>query len=112
MEKKKRIMQEKYINVEPEEIAKYSDEERREYESSVKDYRDYINTMDFAHDNGWKEGLEEGLEKGKAEGKAEGLEEGKALANVESARKMKVKGYSYSDIADITGLTIEEIETL
>ena len=86
------------------EIAKYSDEERREYESSVKDYRDYINTMDFAHDNGWKEGLEEGLEKGKAEGKA--------LTNVESARKMKVKGYSFSDIADITGLTIEEIETL
>ena len=104
MEKKNKIMQEKYINVEPEEIAKYSDEERREYESSVKDYRDYINTMDFAHDNGWKEGLEEGLEKGKAEGKA--------LANVESARKMKVKGYSYSDVADITGLTIEEIETL
>ena len=100
MEKKKRIMQEKYINVEPEEIAKYSDEERREYESSVKDYRDYINTMDFAHDNGWKEGLEEGLEKGKA------------LEKVESARKMKVKGYSYSDIADITGLTIEEIEML
>ena len=31
---------------------------------------------------------------------------------VESARKMKAKGYSIEDIAEITGLTAEEIETL
>ena len=31
---------------------------------------------------------------------------------VDSARKMKVKGYAIQDIAEITGLTAEEIETL
>ncbi len=33
------------------EIAKYNDEERQEYEWSIKNYRDYVNTMDYAHDN-------------------------------------------------------------
>ena len=32
--------------------------------------------------------------------------------NIENARKMKAKGYSIKDISDITGLTLEEIETL
>ena len=32
--------------------------------------------------------------------------------NIETARKMKAKGYDIKDIADITGLTTEEIETL
>lgn len=31
---------------------------------------------------------------------------------VNSARKMKKKGYTYEDIAEITGLTIEEIQNL
>ena len=31
---------------------------------------------------------------------------------VESARRMKVKGYAVEDIAEITGLTAEEIERL
>ena len=31
---------------------------------------------------------------------------------VNSARKMKVKGYAIEDIIDITGLSIEEIEAL
>ena len=31
---------------------------------------------------------------------------------VNSARKMKVKGYALEDIIDITGLSIEEIEAL
>lgn len=31
--------------------------------------------------------------------------------NVKIAKKMKAKGYSNSDIADITGLSIEEIES-
>ena len=31
---------------------------------------------------------------------------------VESARRMKAKGYAVGDIAEITGLTVEEIEGL
>ena len=89
----------KYIKEVEDKLSKWR-EGSEEYEVCVKDYRDYINTIDFAHDNGWKEG------------EAVGMEKGKALANVEFARKMKVKGYSYSDIAEITGLTIEEIDSL
>ena len=32
--------------------------------------------------------------------------------NIEHARKMKAKGYATEDIAEITGLTTEEIEAL
>ena len=70
------------------EIAQYNEEERREYETSVKNYRDYINTMDYAHDNGWKE------------------------ANVENARKMKADGMLTELIAKYTSLSIDEIATL
>ena len=42
------------------------------------------------------------------EGRAEGKTEGKT----EDARKMKSKGFAVEDIADITGLTAEEIEQL
>ena len=70
------------------EIAKYNDEERQEYEWSIKNYRDYVNTMDYAHDNGWKE------------------------ANVENARKMKDDGMPVEMIAKYTSLTTEEIERL
>ena len=70
------------------EIAKYNDEERQEYEWSIMNYRDYVNTMDYAHDNGWKE------------------------ANVENARKMKDDGMPVEMIAKYTSLTTEKIERL
>ncbi|GHT41131.1 hypothetical protein FACS189443_2480 [Planctomycetales bacterium] len=45
-------------------------------------------------------------------GKAEGLAEGEAKRNLETAVKMKSKGFELSDIADITGLSTAEIEGL
>ena len=51
-------------------------------------------------------------EGGLAEGKAEGIAEGKAEANVENATKMKAKGYPAQEIAEITGLTLQETERL
>ena len=53
-------------------------------------------------------GLAEGLAEGRAEGRAEGLAE----AKLEDAQKMKSKGYPIADIAEITGLSIEEINNL
>ena len=90
------------------EIAMYTPEERREYEASVKDYWDYFSTMKTATDKARAEGRAEG----KAEGKAEGRAEGKTEANIENAIKMKTKGYPIEDIADITGLSREEIEKI
>ena len=43
---------------------------------------------------------------------AEGEAQGEAKKNLDNARKMKAKGYDTAEIADITGLTIEEIEKL
>ena len=63
-------------------------EERRGYEDSVKAYRDINNAINTA----------------KAEAKVE--------ANTESARKMKAKGFATEIIAEITGLSKEEIEPL
>ena len=64
------------------------------------------------HIEGHAEGLIEGRAEGRAEGRVEGLAEGAQMQNLENAKRMKDKGYSSADIADITGLTIEDIEKL
>lgn len=78
------------------EIAKFSEQELRDYEQSVNAYRDIKNGMDTAK----KEGLKEGLERGRAEEKKE------------NARKMKSVGIPTTTIQEVTGLTAEEIEAL
>ena len=90
------------------EIAQFTPEERREYQESVKDYWDYYSTMKTAHKKGKAEGRAEGL----AEGEAKGRAEGRAAAIKENARKMKEKNIPIEDIAEITGLLVEEIESL
>ena len=76
--------------------ANLTEEERARLEEDWKNYNDYFNTIDFA----------------KKEGKEEGLAEGEKKKNLENAKKMKDKGYPITDISDITGLTLEEIEKL
>ena len=48
------------------------------------------------------------IEGGYNKGRAEGIEK----ANRENARKMKAKGYKADDIAEITGLSVSEIDAL
>lgn len=45
-------------------------------------------------------------------GMAKGMEQGMAKANLDTARRMKSKGFPIEDIADLTGLTSREIERL
>ena len=54
----------------------------------------------------------EGLAEGLAEGRAEGLAEGFDKANRQNARSMKAKGIPASLIAEITGLSVQEIDDL
>lgn len=61
---------------------------------------------------GMQKGLEEGMQKGLEEGRQEGLEEGMEKERLSNARRMKEKGLDAALIADITGLTREEIEKL
>lgn len=88
----------RYINIA--EISKFTKEQTYEYESSLKYYRDFKNSIDTS--------FNKGLYKGKEEGKLEGKLEGK----IEIAKSMKLKNLDTSLISDITGLTLEEIEGL
>ena len=98
------------------EIARFTPQERREYQESVKDYWDYYSTMTTAHRKGRAEGLAEGLAKGHAEGHAEGLAEGRAEGELSKAmaiaRKLKALDIPVGQIAEATGLTIGQIESV
>ena len=102
------------------EIARFTPEERREYQESIKDYWDYYSTMKTAEDKGRAAGLEEGRAAGLEEGRAAGLEEGRAagLAEgelskaMEMARKMKADGLPIEVIAKYSGLTPEQVAQL
>lgn len=58
------------------------------------------------------EGRLEGREEGRLEGIKEGREKGREQERLSNARKMKDKGLDDATIADITGLTTEEIANL
>ena len=94
------------------EIAKFTPEELREYEDSLKAYRDIKNSIDSARREGRAEGHAEGRAEGRAEGLAEGLAEGHVEEKKVIARKMKSRGFSATDISEMTGLAEEEIEAL
>lgn len=57
------------------EIAQFSKVELREYEDSLKAYRDIKNSLDTAKAEGRAEGLVEGRAEGRAEGRSETLVE-------------------------------------
>ncbi len=82
------------------EYMSMTDEERREY-------RDYMVSVHAA-----KDAIETAKDEGRAEGREEGRAEGEQAKAIDTARKMKVKGFATEDIAEITGLTEEEIERL
>ena len=54
----------------------------------------------------------QGEAEGRAEGIAEGLEAGRQEERRQNAIRMKAKGFPTQDIADITGLSPEEIDRL
>ena len=79
-------------------------DERLKYDVALKKYRDTISVFEGAR----LEGHEQGLQEGRAEGRAEGQRDEK----VENARKMKAHGLSLELIAEITGLTTDEVSNL
>ena len=78
------------------EIARFTPQERREYEESIKDYWDYYSTMTTSYNKGI----------------AKGIAEGKDEANRENARRMKADGMTLELISKYTSLSKEEIEAL
>ena len=78
--------EERYIKAE---IAKFTPQEMREYETSKMAYRDIKNSVDTA--------------------KREGIAEGKEKRSLEIARKMLAKGIDEATVKEITGLSAEHI---
>ena len=74
------------------EIARFTPEQVRSYEDSLKYYRDLKNSLDTAREEGMIEGIEKGIEK--------------------VALNMLKVGISIETIAETTGLTGQQIEML
>ena len=85
-------------------VASLSESDRIQYESDLKNYRDSMSCIAFAEHKGRAEGLEEGRQ--------EGREEGIKVGVIRTAKKMKSLGIPEKDIADCTGLSVEEISNL
>ena len=94
------------------EIAKFTPTELREYEDSLKNYRDLKNSLDTAEEKGVLKGINIGRAEGLAEGRAEGLAEGRAEGIMLIARNMKAMGFSVSDIIKATGLSEDDMAKL
>ena len=65
-----------------------------------------------AKEEGLEQGRTEGLEQGRSEGLAEGEASGRAEREIEMAKAMKDKKYSFDEISELTGLPLGEIEKL
>ena len=86
------------------EIAKFTPTELKEYEDSLKAYRDVKNSIDTA--------LEKGREEGRVEGREEGRAEGREQRNIEIAKKMLAAGMDIDTVINMTDLSKSEIEKL
>ena len=84
--------------------ANLSKEEREQYETEWKIYNDYFNTIESAEKKAAAEARAEGLEEGRAEGRAE--------EKCTIARNMKSQNLALELIAELTGLSIEEVKRL
>ena len=82
------------------EVASLTKEERRQYDESLRHYRDTIVVMEGQY------------EQGERKGRAVGREEGRAEGIMEVARNLRNMGMSAHDVAKATGLTVEEVKNL
>ena len=90
------------------EIAKFTPQEMREYETSKMAYRDIKNSVDTAK----REGIAEGKEIGMKEGMEKGRAEGKHEANTETAQRLLAMGLSAEQVAKATQLPLDIIKNL
>ena len=110
------------------EIAKFTPQEMREYETSKMAYRDIKNSVDTAKregkqeglaegieigmEKGMKEGMEKGMAKGMEKGMAKGMEKGMNQKALEIAENMLAMGLSAEQVAKATQLPLEIIKNL
>ena len=100
------------INHSEAEIASFTHTELKEYEDSLKAYRDIKNSLDTAKDEGRAEGMAKGMAEGMAKGMAKGLAEGRVETLNKMVSEMKREGLGYDLIEKLTGLTQKDIEAI
>ncbi len=81
-------------------VGAMSRDERLKYDEALRKYRDTISVFEGVRMDGLMEG------------RMEGLMEGQRSEKMENARKMKIYGLALDMIAEITGLSIEEVRGL
>ena len=92
-----RLSEERYISL----LTDFGfKQELREYEDSLKAYRDIKNSIDTAK--------EEGREEGRKEGRVEGI----AKEKLTTAKRLLGMGLTQEQVAKGTDLSIEDIERL
>jgi len=82
------------------EIAKFTPDQVRSYEDSLKYYRDMKSSLDTAREEGLLEGIEKGIEKGVEKEK------------LEVTKTALLMGLSVEDIIKLTGLSRQDIDQI
>lgn len=90
------------------EIARYTPEERQDYEDSLKVYRDMKNVLDTAE----LRGREKGRKEGRREGRKEGIEQGTFEERRKNAKAMKALSLPLETIVKVTGMSADDIDKL
>ena len=85
-------------------VAALSPEERIIYDENLRIYRDNLATIQAAYEDGYRDGYEAGFKEGHEAGVKEGIS--RLVTN------MFKKGLSADAIAEMTGLTIDEVGAL
>ncbi|MDF9828757.1 Rpn family recombination-promoting nuclease/putative transposase [Parabacteroides sp. PF5-6] len=114
------------------EVESLNSGDRWLYDKILKNYRDYVNTVEYAKVEGERRGIKIGREKGIAEGKMKGIEIGREKGIAEGKMKgieigrekgrkeekrllaiqLKKEGLPFDFISRLTGLPPEEIKLL
>ena len=93
-------------------ITHFTHTELKEYEDSLKAYRDIKNSLDTAKDEGRAEGMAKGMAEGMAKGLAKGMAKGRVETLNKMVSKMKREGLGYDLIEKLTGLTQKDIDAI
>ena len=82
-------------------LLNMSPQERKQYERYIQNVVIEMDVMNTAREEGWIEG--------RAEGRKEGQEKGEKRKALETALKMREKGYSVEEICELTGMSPTEL---
>ena len=86
-----------------------SDKDRQAYYRHMESVRHMKSLFDTSRDEGYEEGMDKGLATGMDMGLAKGLAKGRSERAKEIAKQLKAMGLTTEQIAQATGLTLDEI---